>query len=386
MDERSLAPSILKDLQEKFVLLAGPRQVGKTTLAKKILEKSGGKYYNWDLAEDRQSILSKEFLQEKFVVLDELHKYDRWKNFLKGVYDKYHETLKILVTGSARLDVYQRGGDSLLGRHFLYHLHPLTMGELSAPQKILKPHDLLAASVSTGGHDLFQNLLKWGGFPEPFFKGSEEAHNRWSLRRNDLLVREDIVDLTNIQLLSLVEHLMILLPSRVASVLSVNSLKEGLQVAYNTVQDWLRVFERLYITFTLGPFTQRVQRAIHKEKKLYLWDWSQIKDEGKRFENFVASHLWKAVHYWRDLGFGLFELWFLRDRDRREVDFCMTLDRKPWLLVEAKVSDTQPSEALQYFSNRFQVRALQIVSARDVEKRSGLTTVMSADRWFPLLP
>ncbi len=383
---RNITPFIERDLKKKLILLSGPRQVGKTYLAKQITDKFGGKYYNWDLSDDRQKILTKSFINDGFAVLDELHKYDRWKNFIKGVYDKFHEKLSIIVTGSARLDVYRKGGDSLFGRYYHFHLHPLTVGELTDPQQIQPAENALSME---GGHAdpvLFEQLMKFGGFPEPFYEGSETEHNRWSMQRRELLIKEDIRDLTNINLLSLVEHLMLLLPTRVGSVLSINSLKEDLQVAHNTVKSWLDTFERLYIIFSLRPFTQKVHRSINKEKKAYLWDWSQVNDEGARFENFVASHLWKAVSIWRDLGMGDYELWFLRDRDRREVDFCITKDHEPWLLVEAKLSDTSPSETLDYFANRFKAPALQIVRTSDINTQSGAVRIMSAGRFLSLLP
>ena len=179
---------------------------------------------------------------------------------------------------------------------------------------------------------------------------------------------------------------MLLLPKRVGSVLSVNALKQDLQVAYNTVRSWLETFERLYITFTLSPFTKKLQRSIHKEKKLYLWDWSQIKDPGARFENFVASHLWKAVHIWRDLGMGNFDLQFLRDRDRREVDFCITRDQQPWLLLEAKLAEKQISESLSYFAERLGVPAIQLIQTTGLHRRTGRIQIVSADSWLARLP
>ncbi|MCC6273859.1 MAG: ATP-binding protein [Deltaproteobacteria bacterium] len=383
---RNLQPSIERDLEEKFVLLSGPRQVGKTHLAKSILQKVQGKYYNWDLAEDRQAVLAKNFLTDRFVVLDELHKYDRWKSFLKGVYDKYHSSLKVLVTGSARMDIYRKGGDSLLGRYFLFHLHPLSMGEILSPSRISAPKEILEGTPEKGDQDLFEALLKFGGFPEPFYKGSEQSHARWSVQRNELLVREDIRDLTNISLLSLIEHLLLLLPDRVGSILSVNALKEDLRVAYNTVQSWLNALENLYLIFILRPYTQKLSRAIQKEKKLYLWDWSQVKSPGARFENLIAGHLWKAVQIWRDLGMGNFELSFLRDRDRREVDFLITEAKKPWLLVEAKWGDSQVSESLDYFANRLQIPAVQLIGQSGFQKQAGRVQVCSADRWLRALP
>ena len=200
---RSLSPFIERDLMKKMVFLSGPRQVGKTTLAKQLLQRVGGQYYNWDFAEDREEILKKSFIHHKCVVLDELHKYERWKNFLKGTYDKYRDTLQMLVTGSARLDVYRRGGDSLVGRYFLFHLHPFTCGELLRPDRIGRPEELLIAQETLYSYDGFEQLLTFGGFPEPFFAATKEAHSRWSLQRRELLVLEEIRDLTNISLFTL---------------------------------------------------------------------------------------------------------------------------------------------------------------------------------------
>jgi predicted AAA+ superfamily ATPase len=195
-------------------------------------------------------------------------------------------------------------------------------------------------------------------------------------------MREDIRDLTEIHFLSLVEHLMLLLPLRVGSILSINSLREDLQVAYNTVRSWLTAFEKLFISFTLKPFTLKLTRSVHKERKLYLWDWSQIKDDGSRFENFVASHLWKTIHIWRDLGMGFFDLYFLRDRSRREVDFCITKDQKPWLLIETKLAETAVSESLDYFSKRFKTPAIQLLRKKEIDKKIGNIHLVSADRWL----
>ena len=383
---RSLFPHIVRDLEKKFVLLAGPRQVGKTTLAEEILKKQQGLYLNWDSAKDRKSILTESFLQESFVVFDELHKYQRWKSFLKGVYDKHHKTLKALVTGSARLDIYKKGGDSLFGRYFLYHLHPFSLGELFSKNEITRP-DLKKIWEEKSEHwGQYYELFRWGGFPEPLFEASEEAHNRWSLQRVELLVREDLRDLTQIQHLTLVEHLVHLLPERAGSILSINSLKEDLQVAYNTVKSWIDTLEKLYILFQISPYTKKIHRSIQKGKKLYLWDWSQIQDEGSRFENMVASHLWKAVQIWKDLGFGNYQLFFLRDRYQREVDFCITKDQKPILILEAKLADTQVSEELYYYTQRFNVPGIQLVHKENVYKQRGLVTVTSAVPWLLNLP
>lgn len=386
METRSLLPFIEKDLEKKFVLLAGPRQVGKTTLASRLVQSCFGQYYNWDNSEDREKILKKIFLTDGFVVLDELHKYDRWKNFLKGIYDKFHESLKVMVTGSARLDIYRRGGDSLFGRHYLYHLHPLTIREVIKPE-IPLPENFL--SFETKGSEYLEglmNLFQFGGFPEPFYSASQEEHSRWSILRRELLVHQDMRDMTHVQLLSLVEHLYLLLPNRVGSVLSLNSLREDLQVAYNSIVLWLNIFERLYICYRLYPYSQKINRSLHKPAKLYLWDWSQIKEEGDRFENMVASHLLKAVNYWKDLGYGDYGLGYLRDSERREVDFCVTKDQKPWILVEAKLAETEPTEALKFFAQKFLVPSFQVVLKKGIHFKKGFVEVMSADKFLTQLP
>jgi predicted AAA+ superfamily ATPase len=374
-------------LERKFVFLAGPRQVGKTYFSNEILQKRKGKYYSWDATEDRTTILGKKFLGDEFVVLDELHKYARWKSWIKGVYDKHHDFLKVLVTGSARMDVYRKGGDSLLGRYFLYHLHPYSLGELTHPVESFQPETCLGdPSAFESSPQEFDLLWRWGGFPEPLFRASQEDHNRWSLQRRELLIKEDLRDLTQVHLISLVEHLYLLLPQKVSGILSINSLKENLQVAYNTVVSWLNILERLYIIFRIPPYSTNVTRSVHKENKAYLWDWSQVEDEGARFENLIAGHLLKATQLWTDLGKGHFQLYFLRDRDKREVDFCITLNRKPWLLVEAKISEINPTNSFHYFSNRLRCPALQVVKTPDICKKNNHIWIISADRWLKMLP
>lgn len=383
---RSFLTPLLGDLQKKFVLLSGPRQVGKTHLANEVLTQTGGHYYNWDEAGDREQILRKGFLHDGVVVLDELHKYERWKGFLKGIYDKYHANLKILVTGSARLDIYQKGGDSLLGRYYHFHLHPLTVGEVTRPDTIPLPPPWANAGGGPSHSQIFTKLMQFGGFPEPYFAASEQEHRRWSLLRREILVREDIRDLSNIQHLNLVEHLLLLLPERVGGILSINSLKEELRVAYNTVALWIGVLERLYIAYTIAPYTRSLARSIQKERKVYLWDWSQVTDKGARFENMVAGHLLKAVQYWRDLGHGDYALFFLRDRDKREVDFCITCNRKPVAIIEAKWADTRPADSLLYFADRLRVPAIQLVAESGICHQSGTVNVISADQWLAQLP
>lgn len=381
--DRNVEGLIIRDLEKKFVFLSGPRQVGKTTLAKKIITEKKGRYLLYDDDDDRKTILEKGYLQDGWVCLDEFHKFPRWKNHLKGVYDKRHEEMHLLLTGSARLDVFQKSGDSLFGRYYLHHLHPLSAGELESSSFPSLPADVTAASKPVHRCDA---LLKFGGFPEPFFSQSEEEHRRWSNARRNLLIREELRDLTHIEMLGLVEQLMLLLPKRIGSLFSFRSLSEDIRVSPVTIKNWMDVFQRLFIVFSVPPYTERITRAIHKQPKYYFYDWSQAADEGGRFENFVAGHLWKAVQLWTDLGIANLSLCYVRDRDRREVDFLITKEGKPWFLIECKLSETRLSEHLDYFSRRLNVPGLQLILKANEYRKEGALTLVSADQWLGHLP
>lgn len=394
LDARYLTTTLASLAEEVFVLLSGPRQVGKTTLALEWLAaQNEGRYLNWDIPADREAILDRAFPRAPHpgaLVLDELHKYPRWKSWLKGLFDRREVRVPTVVTGSARLDVYHRGGDSLLGRSARLRLHPLSIGELvrqgqppdSPPSNWLE----LDGGAVSGGWD---HLDRRGGFPEPFLRDSERQHRRWVRARRELLIREDLRDLTQIRHLALVEHLALLLPERVGAPLSVNALREDLQVGHDTVSHWIEALERLYYTYRIGPWTRRVVRALSKERKAYLWDWSELSDPGARFENMVASHLLKAVHTWTDQGYGDYELHYIRDREKREVDFLITEARRPVVLVEAKVADRSPTAALVRFQQALGgIPAVQLVQAAGYERKvPGLPLmVVSAERWLARLP
>ncbi len=382
-DTRSLEAFLLRDLSRKCVLLSGPRQVGKTTLAKKIIKEKKGRYLLYDNEEDRRVILARGYVQDFWVCLDEFHKFPRWKAHIKGVYDKYRDSLHLLLTGSARLDVYQKSGDSLLGRYYLHHLHPLTFGELNKDRFPPLPDGFFEV------HESFSHLaelMKFGGFPEPFYSQSETEHRRWSQMRRQLLIREDLRDMTQIQLLALVEQLMLILPERIGSLFSFHSLSEDLRVSVPTVQNWMEALKRLFIIFDLTPYSHKISRSLKKQPKYYFYDWSQISDEGSRFENLVASHLWKAVQQWTDLGYASLGLHFVRDRDQREVDFLVTRNRKPWFLVEAKLAETQFSPSLKFYSQKLNVPGLQIVLKEGHYRREDPLLLVSANRWLGFLP
>ena len=340
---RYLVPQVLHDLGEKMTFVAGPRQVGKTTLGKGLPGAKAG-YLSWDVAGDRERILRRELPPGKLWVFDEIHKYRQWRGFLKGLFDGRRPGQRILVTGSARLDHYRYGGDSLQGRYHLLRLHPLSAAEL----KLTKPAELGA-------------LLTLGGSPEPYFSGSEVAARRWSREYRNLLVREEVSDLERVSDLGSLELLALRLPELVGAPLSLNALREDLQVAHKTVAGWVSVLERLYAVFRLAPFGAPRLRAVKKEQKHYHFDWSLVPAEAARFENLVAAHLLKWVHFEQDAKGRELELRYFRDTDGREVDFVVVEGRAPILFVEAKRGDQDVDRGLKYLRAKFpKVDAWQI--------------------------
>lgn len=377
--------------ERKMAFVAGPRQVGKTTLAKSLLRVAGGAYFNWDQETHRRRVLRAPdaFWDETGaptrIVLDEIHKYPRWKRFLKGLYDTRGDALEIVVTGSGRLDVYQKGGDSLFGRYALERLHPFTVGELIAAgeQRVLTPAELseviAAPATVRGAASALEQIETFSGFPEPLFAAGENKLRRWRRTRRDLVLREDLRDLTRIRELGLVDQLVMMLPERVGSPLSLNALRGDLGVAFDTVKAWLETLARLYFVFELRPFAGKLARTLRREGKVYLFDPTEIEAPGPRFENVVALHLLKLVDAWNDRGYGDFALAYVRDKERREVDFVITDRRRPYLLLEAKLEDGAPSPALRYFAERLRPKhAVQLV--RRGAARRGSLPVIPAER------
>ena len=338
--KRYLSPLIGKDLPKKMVFLGGPRQVGKTHLALSLLrkpKKDHPAYFNWDISKQRKSILNSEFPRsEKLIILDEIHKYARWRNLVKGFYDGLGDRHSFLVTGSARLDYYRKGGDSLQGRYHYYRLHPFCAVELNS-----KP---------TKGE--IEHLMKFGGFPEPCVAGDSRTWRRWQHDRIQRVIYEDLRDLERVKEITLIETLIGALPDRVGSPLSLKSIGEDLQVASSTVDRWITIFENLYLCFRIAPFGAPKIRAVKKEQKLYFWDWTQTLDVGYRFENLVASQLLKFCHFVEDTTGYRMELRFIRDTDRREVDFVVLKDRSPIFAVECKTGEKQIAPATKYFRER----------------------------------
>jgi len=369
-EPRYLEPPIAADLRRKMVFVAGPRQVGKTTLAKRILAGwQTGIYLNWDNREHRAELRTPRWpAEESLIVLDEIHKWRGWKRWIKGEYDEHGDRLHFLVTGSARMDVYRRGGDSLQGRYHHYRLHPFTLAEIGAPAHRLEPG---AEIPIPGGRppDGLEALLRFGGFPEPFLAQSVRQHRRWLKERFDRFVREDVRDLGSVRDLSRIQMLADLLPERVASPLSLNSLREDLEVSHRAVSHWMDVLERLYFTFRIAPFRSKAVQSLKQMPKAYLWDWSAIDNEGARFENLVALHLLKLCHDLEDVEGHRVALHYLRDRAGREVDFLVTANRKPWFAVEAKIRDDRVDPSLLYFRDRLKIPwtyQISLDDARDV--------------------
>ena len=368
--------------ENKMCLIAGPRQVGKTTLAKHFLEhqRQPVVYVNWDIESDRKLILRhpEDFWLRKEsmapnrrkvrVVLDEIHKFPRWKRFLKGLYDAHHEDLEVLVTGSGNLDIYQHGGDSLFGRYQLYHLHPFTLGEMLSGDRsfVSSPDSFLTTILETpdnaATHEALKALERFTGFPEPLFTGSERRLQRWSRSHEQLIIREELRDLTRIRELGLIESLVTLLPERVGSPLSINALREDLGVQFETVRNWMAALSRLFFLFTIRPYAGKLARTLRREEKVYLFDFTRIGDAGPRFENLVALHLLKTCHLWTELGHGDYQLFYVRDREKREVDFLIAERGKPFALIEAKLTASSVDPSLLYFAERLKARyAIQIV-------------------------
>ncbi len=345
-----------------MVFVSGPRQVGKTTLALSLPGARRG-YLNWDVAEHRERILRRELPSSSLWVFDEIHKYRSWRNYLKGLYDVRPRSRRILVTGSARLDLYRFGGDSLQGRYHLLRLHPLSAAELG---------------LTTARH--LRDLLALGGFPEPFFEGSEVSARRWSREYRQRLIRDDVASLERIQDLGNLELLMLRLPDLVGSPLSINALREDLQVSHKAVSGWIAALERLYAVFRLPPFGAPRLRAVRKEQKHYHFDWTLVPSPAARFENLVASHLLKWVHFRQDTAGEELELRYFRDTDGREVDFVVTKAGRPSLLVEAKLGDAEPDRNLRYLKARHPAAEAWQVSAtgrRDFQTPEGIRVAPS---------
>jgi len=342
---------IFQDLTKKMVFLGGPRQVGKTTLSKALCHNqfSDGVYFNWDNDEDRRAVLHKQWLKESsLIIFDELHKYPHWKQWIKGIYDTKPDNQEYLVTGSARLDVYRRGGDSLMGRYHYWRLHPLTLDEL--PSTI---------SAKEG----YQRLLTLGGFPEPFLAADEREARRWRRERFDKILREDIRDLESIRNIQLLSLFIDALRERVGGMITLANIAEDLQISPKTAKSWLSVIEKMYLAFPIYPYVKNIPRAIQKPPKVFFYDNGDvIEKNGVRLENLVATTLLKRLHFIEDYYGYRCSLHYIRDKEGREVDFLTQIDNKIVDLIEVKNNDSDISSSLKYYSQKLKPKnTIQIV-------------------------
>ena len=356
---RYLSGDVRRDLERKMVFLSGPRQVGKTHLAETLLGENDI-YLNWDDPDHRLRIRRRRWPDEAGIIaLDEIHKFSKWRNWLKGTYDTRKERHRFLVTGSARLDFYRRGGDSLLGRYHAWRLHPVCLAEVR--------HGL-GTRPAMNTDAAFERLLSVGGFPEPFFSGDEVLARRWRKERRELVVREDLRDLERVREITQIGLLLDLLAERVGGPVVASNLAEDLEVAPRTVQHWIEIIERLYLGFRVPPFTGKLARAIRKPPKFYFFDNADVPvadsgSLGARFENLVATHLLKRLHYLEDSLGDRLELRYIRDKEGHEVDFAVLRERKPVMLIESKWSEERPSPDLAYFGERLGVaERIQVVA------------------------
>lgn len=382
----------------KMVLISGPRQVGKTFEAIQIAKDhyKAHEYLNWDDAEFRKmwQKTPTQLVTKPCMIFDEIHKARNWKTTLKAIFDHNETKSAILVTGSTRIETFRRGGDSMMGRYFHFRLHPFTLGELVS-NEILSPESFLDGVSKLSGKskkshvEKLNRLFRYGGFPEPYLNQDARFLKLWQRGRLEKLVRIDLRDISRILELGQIEVFCALIPERVGSILSIQSLAEDMEVSYNTIKNWLKYLIALYFLYEIKPFSLNIPRSVKKEGKTYLWDYSVIKDKGARLENMVANHLLKATHYWTDLGYGDFSLSFFKDRQKREVDFVIVRDGKPWAIFEAKSSKDNYSPHLDYFKSKWNTIKLMVclTQKEDVfRKLDDNKYTISMSKLFSLLP
>ncbi len=409
MKKRNIYKRIWDDLfpDKSLILLAGPRQSGKTTFARDIAAKDFKDiiYFNWDIDDDKRRLLTDPVFFSKIpkssisskplVILDEIHKYRDWKNYLKGIYDQFEKEYNFLVTGSGRLEYSRKAGDSLAGRYLKFHIFPFTLSELTSPETDLadfleNPLEDFEDAVSGNTSDNFDNLWELSGFPEPFLKGKKTFWSAWSQTYGQQIVRDDLTTFADIRNIDLVETLFVLIPSRVGSPFSINNLAQDLKVAFDTVKNWMFLFDAFYLTFRISPWTEKISRSILKEKKVYLFNYPVIDDEAARFENLVAVELLRAVETWKDHGRGDFALSYLRDKDKQEVDFLITKNNRPVFMLEAKLSGDRPSPGIIKFQDTLNIPAIQLVKKDNIKKiyknKKNNILVITSHKWLSALP
>jgi predicted AAA+ superfamily ATPase len=271
-----------------------------------------------------------------------------------------------------------------------FRMHPLSYAEVSG-HEILEPEAwlgrLLKKPTLTYKQEPLIQLMTFGGFPEPFFAGSEKILKLWRQGRTEKIVREDLRDLSRIIDLGQIEALVSILPERVGSSLSIQAIREDLEVSFDSVKRWMSYLSELFYFFELKPWSKSFPRSLKKEGKIYLYDWTELLDPGIKFENLMACHMLKACHYWNDTGNGYFDIFYLRNKEKQEVDFLLIRDKKPWLMIEAKLSDTNIEKAkVAKFQSYFKCPYVQVVLDPGIWSRKEDALVTSATHLLSHLP
>jgi uncharacterized protein len=386
MIERALYQIVFSEKwgrQMRFI--SGPRQTGKTTLAKwKLeLEKTAPLYYLWDLRSVRNRYRTNEFFfttdsppqkNPQWVCFDEMHKIPKWKNILKGIFDECQNDYHFIITGSAKLDLIRRTGDTLSGRYFVFHLMPVTLTEWSGKIRISDPgqpsefiREALSRSEPPG--QAFDSLLEFGGFPEPLVKQEMAFHRKWIQDYAETIIQQDIGALTRITEREYLHHLYSLLPEMIGSPVSEMSLASHIGVSPVTIRNYIDRLEEFFLVFRVRPWSKNIKRALLRSSKCYLFDWTQITDPGLRFENYLACELFSRCSWWNDSGLGNFSLWYIRTRDKQEIDFLITRDKNPWLLVEAKSSDSPISSFQALAAKNMSIPLVQVCRQKGVARQ-----------------
>lgn len=367
---RNLQNAIIQDLPKKIVLISGPRQTGKTTISKQICKSFD--YFNYDANEDRLAIRDKKWDRSKqLIIFDELHKMKQWKRWLKGIYDTEGIPPQILVTGSAKLDIHKRVGDSLAGRYFQYRLHPLDLKEACDSLKI-------------SPKEAFEILWNCSGFPEPFLDGRKSYYKRWRQSHIDIILRQDLIDLSSVRDIESVQTLVLLLSERVGSTVSYANLARDLDRDPNTIKRWLQLLENLYIIYRVTPYSKNVMRSLKKEPKFYFYDHALVDEEGARLENIVANALKKELDYLEDTEGVKGALHYLRTKDGYELDFLVSLDRKPSHIIEVKLGNGKLATGFQHFGKLFpSVQQIQLV--HHLDRNSSFPNGVHLKRMIPWL-
>ncbi|OGQ08870.1 MAG: hypothetical protein A3G32_09780 [Deltaproteobacteria bacterium RIFCSPLOWO2_12_FULL_40_28] len=360
-------------LQKRMLFLSGPRQVGKTTLVTSTLCPSKESYFNWDNRKIRLDYQKDpEFFtnsQSKWICFDEIHKRPRWKDILKGIYDSQKDRYHFVITGSAKLETFKKSGDSLVGRYFHTHLFPLNLPDFHKTNFHLPkdPSQLIQAASDLHDATAMPELLALGGFPEPFFSGSESFWRRWSILHHDLILTEDLRDLSRITEIDKVETLLEILHPCAGQLISYRNLATDLETTHGSIRRWLEMLEKLQLVFSVPPYSKKIRRAYKQDKKWYFMDWGA--STNNLFENYIAASLLRATTLYTDRFGEKMTLHFVRTHDGAEVDFLICKNGQPWLLVEAKEGAPDISRAVYRFVDELKVPCIVVTKKTNLYKK-----------------